>query len=417
MSARQNRNGVQRRVSTRGTVDDGVSYDLREGLQPRRVTNAMWDFSFLFGHYPGGPFEDWDRALDELLERGFNTVRIDCFPWLAGQLKDEHELITIPATPLANWGYSDTARQHALVDELVEFMTLTKRKGIHVILSTWGCGCAEYAGAAVYGGMPEAKGPELTELFRAGWERILRIFSERDLLSHVLFVDLDQEFPHFSCHNAQLSRLGEASGAGMEAAGGAKRGVGLLWNEAQLGFVTELFENTLSHFQWLYPEQRFTFSLTSFWREVRALNLKCLDVLELHIWIGQRFDVRTGFCKMAKSNVEQDYQDYQRRITAALKVMRPMLLQEMINKLAFASEWAKESAAPLITTEAWGPWCSWERPEIEWDWFRDWCAECMALAAKFGFWGVTTWNCAQPHWKNWSSKDWYREVNGAFLRS
>jgi hypothetical protein len=30
--------------------------------------------------HPEGPFENFDRVTDKLLERGFNTVRIDSFP-------------------------------------------------------------------------------------------------------------------------------------------------------------------------------------------------------------------------------------------------------------------------------------------------------------------------------------------------
>jgi hypothetical protein len=80
--------------------------DLRDALKPRRVTNAMWDYSWLTQHYSGGAFADFDRAADTLVERGFNTVRIDAFPLVIGALKSEKETITLPGEPLANWGYA-----------------------------------------------------------------------------------------------------------------------------------------------------------------------------------------------------------------------------------------------------------------------------------------------------------------------
>ena len=46
------------------------------------VAIAMWDFSWLLRTHPGGGFENWDRALDDLAERGYNAVRIDAFPHL-----------------------------------------------------------------------------------------------------------------------------------------------------------------------------------------------------------------------------------------------------------------------------------------------------------------------------------------------
>jgi sugar phosphate isomerase/epimerase len=39
----------------------------------------MWDFSWLERRWPGAGYENWDEALDELTERGYNAVRIDAF--------------------------------------------------------------------------------------------------------------------------------------------------------------------------------------------------------------------------------------------------------------------------------------------------------------------------------------------------
>jgi hypothetical protein len=120
------------------------SGDLRDGLKPSRVTNAMWDYSWLTQHYPGGAFADFDRAADALVERGFNTVRIDAFPLVIGALHSDNETITIPGDPLANWGTSDHDREHTIVRELVEFMRAVKRRGLWVILSSWGKDCKEH---------------------------------------------------------------------------------------------------------------------------------------------------------------------------------------------------------------------------------------------------------------------------------
>jgi hypothetical protein len=41
---------------------------------PRAIT--MLEFSWIERRWAGAGYEDWDRALDELKERGYNAVRI-----------------------------------------------------------------------------------------------------------------------------------------------------------------------------------------------------------------------------------------------------------------------------------------------------------------------------------------------------
>ena len=394
------------------------SGDMRDGLVPRRVTNAMWDFSWLTQHYQGGAFADFSKAADQLLERGFNTVRIDAFPLVIGALKSDNETITVPGNPLYNWGMSDRDREHALVRELVEFMRIMKRKGLSVILSSWGSDCKEY---------PERKLALAgnRDGFRKAWERTLDILGSHDALGHVLYVDLDQEFPYFSPFQNELNGMAKkpsaarSAEAAMEEAGQFEQALTrMAWKPAQMDYVRGLFSELLPSFQSRYPRLRFTYSLTSFFKEVRSMDLQLFDVLELHLWIhSPRFDNRTGFNQLVKDRGARNYRDYAGRIAATMDTVGPMLAKEMRNQIAFAKKWSEEIAAPVTTTEAWGPWWNMDHPDLDWNWLRDWCEQCMALAAENRFWGVTPWNYSHPYWKNWSDVSWYRKVNKRFLRS
>ena len=135
--------------SQKQSIPVPVNYDMRNDLSPKRLAIAMWDFSWLFMHYKGGAFENYDKVTDELLERGFNTVRIDAFPLIIAKLTDDKQEITIPGDPLRNWGQSDIDRSHKVISELIEFMEITKRKKINVILSTWNQDCKEIGRAHV----------------------------------------------------------------------------------------------------------------------------------------------------------------------------------------------------------------------------------------------------------------------------
>lgn len=41
---------------------------------------AMWDFSWILRHHRYCEFENWDKVLEELAERGYNAIRIDIMP-------------------------------------------------------------------------------------------------------------------------------------------------------------------------------------------------------------------------------------------------------------------------------------------------------------------------------------------------
>lgn len=70
-------------------------------------------------------------------------------------------------------------------------MEITKSKNICVILSSWGNDCSEFPD--ILNGFTDKK------IFWDAWEKTLDILDERDLLSHVAFIDSDQEFLYEWC--------------------------------------------------------------------------------------------------------------------------------------------------------------------------------------------------------------------------
>src|ERR1035438_7669131 len=74
------------------------------GKHPRAIT--MWEFSWIERRWPGAGYEDWDRALDDLRERGYDAVRIDPFPHLLAA--DPHKTWTLwPEWNTQMWGSPD----------------------------------------------------------------------------------------------------------------------------------------------------------------------------------------------------------------------------------------------------------------------------------------------------------------------
>jgi hypothetical protein len=329
----------------------------------------MWDYSWLYGHYPGGWAEDYDKVTDELIARKFNTVRIDAFPLVIHDLHTKGQThYLVPADPLRNWGPSEIDCEHDVVAELRKFMATAQRKGLYVILSSWGVGRRDtYAER---------------ETFWKAWGRVLDLLGEDGLLDHVVYVDFDQEFPYFSPFGKELSRLAKVELPAAEGQADAMAQAGAVkgaWNRAQRAFVKDYFESTLAHFHERYPGVRFTFSLTSFWDDVRAIEPAGLDVLELHIWIKGQLDEYTGFNKLKKDrDPAHDYQAYMAGIREVMK-HQDSLKEHLNQQLEVARSWAKELNTPLTTTEAWGPWWYMDHPDLEWGWLYDWCEYCMGL--------------------------------------
>ena len=58
----------------------GKIQKISEVSKPLAIT--MVDYSWMLKHHRYGAYEDHDRFFSELVERGYNAVRMDCFPHL-----------------------------------------------------------------------------------------------------------------------------------------------------------------------------------------------------------------------------------------------------------------------------------------------------------------------------------------------
>ena len=124
-----------------GNLYSGIPKANQPTLDPQRpLAINMWDNTWLLRHYKGGSFEDWDKCLDELLERGYNALRIDCFPQLIaaddqGNIQEKYTILKNNWGP-ALWGnqYSTEIEPHA---SLLSFMRKCRERHIYIGLSRW----------------------------------------------------------------------------------------------------------------------------------------------------------------------------------------------------------------------------------------------------------------------------------------
>ena len=100
---------------------------------PRAIT--MWDFSWLERRWAGAGYEDWDRVLHELADRGYDVVRIDAYPHLVSAGPERHWTLKPYWTQQA-WG-AQSAISVRVLPELLDFIRAAGRHGMRVALSTW----------------------------------------------------------------------------------------------------------------------------------------------------------------------------------------------------------------------------------------------------------------------------------------
>ena len=170
-----------RSLSLQNTLPDLNAFD-------KPVAIAMWDYSWLLRHDKYGSFENWDAVLDGLVERGYNAIRMDCFPQLVAAGKDgkvQEEFFHIRETwKPAFWGnqFSMFSRPR---EGLVDFINKCTDRNIYIGLATWFMGHGTDRNLEFEG----------VDGFVRAWDETLAFLNDNGLLKNVIYVDLLNEYP------------------------------------------------------------------------------------------------------------------------------------------------------------------------------------------------------------------------------
>ncbi|MCC6416281.1 MAG: hypothetical protein IT582_10270 [Opitutaceae bacterium] len=391
-------------VAARPLID---RYDPREQLAPRRLTLAMWDQAYLLRHGPGGSFADWGRVLDETVERGYNTVRLDPMPqWLDLGQPDRELHWPDPQSPYQPWCWN-TAVTAPAGRWLIEFMEqLLARPALHYTLSAWWFGLDP--AHAMKGPAPlrvpatHTEGAEMWAAMLATWQR-------RFGFDRLVYVDLANEVPYF--FPGFLDRLKKSTGLDWGTAGA--------FTTEQAAAIAAEINPALALLRREFPELRFTASIHGDlrWLDV-PLELDCLDV-HFYADADARWAQRTKFHEHMASFFQRadwhaDYSDRCRKTAAAVA---PMLRQRQRAKLRRFVDWSAERGMPLTTSESWAAWYAFDSPDLDWGWLLEWAAWSVEDAIDAGMWGWTPHNYLQPHFANWRDVAWHRRLTDRFLQS
>jgi hypothetical protein len=345
---------------------------------------TMWDFSWLERRWSGAGYEDWDLALDELAERGYNCVRIDAFPHLVAA-DPGREWWLDPHWDNMSWG-SPALNRVRVQPELNEFIRKCAWRNIRVALSTWWREDRERHAEKI------ASPADLA----AVWIRTLDSINEAGLLPWIEFVDLNNEFPI----RVWTPYLPE--GFVRNSPEGKK------WISESIGLVREKF-----------PQLDYTFSITTEYENWRTEDVSHFDLLELHIWMVQVTDY---YQKVGYRYTPWGNESFNNLVMSGEKEYRAnsaFYQDRLAAHIEERTEWSRVSGLPIGTTECWGIIDYKDYPLLEWGWVMELCEYGTLEAIKSGRWKyIGTSNFCGPQFAGmWREKEWHQRLTGRIRTS
>ena len=355
----------------------------QEVVHPRAIT--MWDFSWLERCWPGAGFEDWDLALDELTERGYNAVRIEAYPHLVG-VDPTKEWVLDEVWNQQDWGSPDRIKVQ-VQPALNEFIRKCSERDVKVGLSSW------YRTDTTHQEMTITT----PEIMAQRWINTLKTIEEAGLLDNILYVDLCNEWPGDIWAPFFHELYPKVYWGQWDAP------ESMVWMQKAIALVREA-----------YPDMPLVFSTDSqdLWRFKNDLSY--FDLVEHHIWMANQN--QGEFLKAIEyKNGRFDPQAYKHVQANAERVYREkpdywnnLLLTQIKETAAVANRIGK----PLITTECWGIIDYKDWPMLNWDWVKDLCEMGVKEAAATGQWvGIATSNFCAPQFVGmWRDIEWHRRL-------
>ncbi len=361
-------------------------------MGPLAIT--MWEFSWLERRWPGAGYEDWDQALSELVDRGYDAIRIDAFPHLIDH-DPEKEYTLLPHWSVQDWG-SPSINKVQVQPHLNKFLEKCLEYGVRVGLSSWFRKDEDDLRMKL--DSPEKLGK--------AWLSVLRSIDEGGVLDAVFYVDLCNEWTGPAWCPFFVNDPPEA-----------------IWSGWHTDKSKRWMSTSIELLKSQYPGIPFTFSFTG---EVNQDTLakgafEMLDFLEPHIWmthwndgefyneVGYEFDLfeTTSYRNLALKG-EQIYNE-----------RLPYWQKGLTDQIALAAKWSEASGQALVTTECWGVVDFKDGPLLNWDYVKELCALGTEAAAKSGRWlAISTSNFCGPQFVGmWRDREWHRRLTGIIHRS
>lgn len=393
-----------------------------------RLTISMWDFSWLMAQHPGGAYEDLERRVIEAAERGYNTLRVDCFPSRVLEPESRFEKNWERGVNLPHWGQVAAGFTCNVRKRVAQLADLCRKHGVWLGLDSWdkahmfGRGSIFSRPAPVYTIAAADEEREFTR-YAQTWVSALKLMREDGVLERAVWVAPMNEVPHFASRGlAAIVELGKRSLNEGETVLEKSRAVDAVFRRVN-HWMGEPIKAEIAR-------EKIPLSYSSLGAEPFADRLTDVyDVVDVHFMpdvIRDKEDqeafakasrnVRDGgpFERLEKMDLKAWSAAWDR---ACRKHYRQMLKRTRDYHETCLRNMTLPSGKRLvaINTEPFGP-CFWpDHPDVRWEWYKRYNADALRVVAAMDFAGSSLSNYAEPLFTLWDDVDWHWTSNAYFL--
>ena len=384
-------------------------YPIKVSQLKKPVAIAMWDFSWILRHHRYGEFDNWDKVLEGLAERGYDAVRIDAMPQFvaadtSGKIESGFRSVKNGWQP-SLWG-NDFTMSFRPQEALLEFLPKCRKYGIKVGLATWfmqhGTGRKDIFNES--GGLLRA------------WDENLAFLKKNNLLGNVIYVDLLNEYPNWHGYDWLKKNMNKLSGLDQYRLDNPEANIpdqiisGKNANPEQQKFYNGFISSTIKTLRSKYPEIDFYASLDSS-MELDRIDLSEFGALDYHIWFAHSGKV-PGLDKVGARDQTQDYREIYSGLQTYWKENRESLVKWMDGRISDISGAAAKHNIVCGNTEGWGPISWYDHPELGWEFVKESAEICVDLTRKHdNYKFICSSNFTHPQFRGiWDDIKWHQKI-------
>lgn len=384
--------------------------------QPLAIT--MVDYSWMLKHHRYGAYEDYDRFFTELVERGYNAVRMDCFPQFIaadqdGQIQESFWHVKKDRETLL-WGH-DYSIHSTPRASLVEFLTKCREHSVHAGLSTWFIDHGTKR-PSIFRGVDD---------FVRAWHETLTFIQQNGLLDVVCYVDLLNEYPMahgLSWLDDQIDARGSVdlfkkNNPEANIPPDAAFETGDVFNPIQVRFYQSFMRESIDRLKKAWPDLDFFTSETG---QKVPQDYRNFDAIDKHFWFihNKELAENTGFRRMTR-NKESDA-GFRETYHNGLKhwdAHKAKYGEWMEGRIKGMADLGREHGVPVGNTEGWGAVFWEDNPTIDWRFIRESAEISVPLAVKHGYKFICTSNFTSPQFIGmWEDVEWHRTMTGVIRK-